>query len=98
MLDLEDKKKQIYYAIDSYWLDATTNQQKFIAAIDDVRSEEASYELLSEQFELGMKNIIELMSGKTNLINARYNKLQSKYMAILNIQLLNFYKGDKIDI
>lgn len=98
MLDLEDKKKQIYYTIDSYWLDATTNQQKFIAAIDDVRSEEASYELLSEQFELGMKNIIELMSGKTNLINARYNKLQSKYMAILNIQLLNFYKGDKIDI
>ena len=45
-----------------------------------------------------MKNIIELMSGKTNLINARDNKLQSKYMAILNIQLLNFYKGDKIDI
>ena len=51
MLDLEDKKKQIYYTIDSYWLDATTNQQKFIAAIDDVRSEEASYELLSEQLE-----------------------------------------------
>lgn len=97
-LDLEDKKKQIYYTIDSYWLDATTNQQKFIAAIDNVKSEEASYELLSEQFRLGMKNIIELMNGKTNLMTAQQNKLQSKYMTILNILLLNFYKGNSIEL
>ena len=95
---MEDKKKQIYYTIDSYWLDATTNQQKFIAAIDNVKSEEASYELLSEQFRLGMKNIIELMNGKTNLMTAQQNKLQSKYMTILNILLLNFYKGNSIDL
>lgn len=59
-----------------------------------MESEQAGYDLVSEQFRLGMKNIIELMTGKNNLLNAQQNRLQSKYMTILNIQILNFYKGE----
>ncbi|MGM9777676.1 MAG: TolC family protein, partial [Prevotella sp.] len=40
---------------------------------------------------LGLKNIVELMTGKTNLLNAQQEKLQSKYMTILDIQMLKFY-------
>ena len=61
-------------------------------------SEQASYDLLSEQFRLGLKNIVELMTGKTNLLNAQQNRLQSKYMTILDIQLLNFYRGETMNI
>lgn len=98
LLDLQDKQKQLYSTVESYWLDANTNQQKFKAAQTAVASEQSSYDLLSEQFRLGLKNIIELMTGKTNLLNAQQNKLQSKYMAILNQQLLKFYKGETLGI
>ena len=98
MLDLQDKKKQLYSTVEGYWLDATTNQQKFKAAIASTESEQASYDLVSEQFRLGMKNIVELMTGKTNLLNAQQNRLQSKYMTILDIQLLNFYKGETMNL
>ena len=57
---------------------------------------QASYDLLSEQFRLGLKNIVELMTGKNNLVTAQQNMLQSKYMTILDIQLLKFYKGEEI--
>ena len=57
---------------------------------------EASYDLLSEQFRLGLKNIVELMTGKDNLVNAQQNMLQSKYMTILDIQLLKFYNGESL--
>lgn len=98
ILDLQDKQKQLYSTIEGYWLDANTNQQKFRAAMASTESEQASYDLLSEQFRLGLKNIVELMTGKTNLLNAQQNRLQSKYMTILDIQLLNFYRGETMNI
>ena len=93
LLDLQDQQKKLYSTIEGYWLDAQTNQQKFRAALLNVESEQQSYALLSEQFQLGLKNIVELMNGKTNLLNAQQNMLQSKYMTILDLQLLKFYKG-----
>ena len=98
MLNLQEEQKQLYSTIEGYWLDATTNQQKFRAAQASVESEQAGYDLVSEQFRLGMKNIVELMTSKTNLLSAQQNRLQSKYMAILDIQLLNFYKGEPINL
>ena len=94
LLDLQDRQKQLYQTIEGYWLDATTNQQKFRAAQTTVDSEQQSYDLLSEQFRLGLKNIIELMTGKDNLLQAQQNRLQAKYMTILNRQLLRFYQGE----
>ena len=94
LLDLQDQQKKLYSTIEGYWLDAQTNQQKFRAALLNVESEQQSYALLSEQFQLGLKNIVELMNGKTNLLNAQQNMLQSKYMTILDLQLLKFYKGE----
>lgn len=98
LLDQQDKQKQLYATIEGYWLDAQTNQQKFRAAQATVESEQQSYDLLSEQFHLGLKNIIELMTGKTTLLQAQQNKLQSKYMTILSQQLLRFYQGETMDI
>ena len=98
LLDLQDKQKQLYSTIEGFWLDAQTNQQKFRAAQLNVESEMQSYNLLSEQFRLGLKNIVELMTGKDKLLQAQQNKLQSKYTTILNQQLLKFYQGEKLKI
>ena len=93
LLALQDQHKQLYQTIENYWLDATTNQQKFRAALATVESERQSYSLLQEQFQLGLTNIIELMNGKDKLLQAEQNCLQSKYMTILNLQMLKFYEG-----
>ena len=95
LLALQDQQKQLYQTIENYWLDATTNQQKFRAALVTVESEQQSYGLLQEQFQLGLKNIIELMNGKDKLLQAEQNCLQAKYMTILNLQMLKFYEGKK---
>ena len=97
-LDLQNNETQLWSTIEGYWIDATTNQQKFRSALVSVESQQASYDLLSEQFSLGLKNIVELMTGKTNLLNAQQEKLQSKYMTILDIQMLNFYGNANADL
>jgi outer membrane protein len=95
LLALQDQQKQLYQTIEGFWLDATTNQQRFKAAMATVESEQQSYSLLQEKFNVGLTNIVELMSGKDKLLVAEQNRLQSKYMTILNQQMLKFYSGYK---
>ena len=97
-LELLDQQKQLYATIEGYWLDAETNQQKFKTALTTVESEQASYDLLEEQFRLGLKNIVELMTGKDRLLSSQQNKLHAKYTTILNRQLLRFYQGEKMTL
>lgn len=97
-LELLDQQKQLYATIEGYWLDAETNKQKFKTALTTVESEQASYDLLEEQFRLGLKNIVELMTGKDRLLSSQQNKLQAKYTTILNRQLLRFYQGEKMTL
>lgn len=92
ILELRDKQTTLYSTVENYWLQAVINQNKFKAAKVSTESAKASYELLSEQFALGLKNIVELMTGKNNLLTAQQNELQSKYIAILNIDMLKFYE------
>ena len=94
LLALQDKQKQLYQTIENYWLDATTNQQRFRAAQATVDSEQLSYSLLQEKFNVGLTNIVELMTGKDRLLQAEQNRLQSKYMTLLNLQMLKFYGGE----
>lgn len=96
LLDLQDKQNTLYSTVENYWLQAVTNQNKFKAAQVSTESAQASYELLSEQFKQGLKNIVELMTGKNNLLQAQQNELQSKYLAILNLNMLEFYKTGEI--
>jgi len=95
-LDLQDQQKTLYTNIQQFWLNAMTNQQKYKAASSSVESAQQTYELLSEQFRLGLKNIVELMTGKDNLLSAQQNQLQSKYLTLYNKQMLNFYQGGDI--
>ena len=97
-LDLQDKKNALSSTIEQYWLNANSGQQNYIAAKTRVKSQEASYELLNEQFQHGLKNTVDVLQGRDNVISAEQDMLQSKYMALLNIQLLKFYTGEKIEL
>lgn len=87
-LDLLDQQKTLFKTIESLWLDANTAQQRYVAATQNLRSTQTSYDLINEQFGLGMKNTVELLTANNSLLSARQEQLQAKYMAILNARLL----------
>lgn len=92
MLDVRDKQTSLYSTIENYWIEAQNNQAKFKSAKASTESAQTSYDLLSEQFKVGLKNIVELQEGKTRLLTAQQNELQSKYMTILDLKMLDFYQ------
>lgn len=96
-LELKDKQTSLYSSIENYWLQAVNNQEKFKAAKIATQSAQTSYEMLSGKFEQKLINIVELMQGRDALLKAQQNELQSKYLAILNIDMLNFYKSGELN-
>lgn len=97
-LNMLDEEKALFKTIEGYWLDANSAQQSYMAANEKLRSTQISYDLISQQFNLGMKNTVELLTGKNNLLAAKQQTLQAKYMAILNALLLRFYQGESIKL
>ena len=97
-LSLQDEKNALSNTIEQYWITASTQQQNFIAAQARVKSQKESYDLLNEQFQNGLKNVVDVLQGRDNLLSAEQAMLQSKYMTLLNMQLLKFYTGEQINL
>lgn len=98
LLNLQDKQKGLYTEIETLWLDALNAQQQYAAAEVKLKSSQTSFDMVSEQFRLGMKNTVELLTEKNNLLSAQQQRVQAKYMAILNRTLLDFYAGKDIEL
>lgn len=97
-LNLINAQKELYSTIESLYLDALNAQQQYVAAETKLKSSQTSFDMVSEQFNLGMKNTVELLTEKNNLLSAQQQHIQAKYMAILNRTLLNFYAGQEIEL
>lgn len=96
-LALELQLQQLRNDIDTYWLNAGNSTSQYSAAKVNVEGMRESYELVSEQFAVGLKDISDLTTGKNNLLQAEQQLLQAKYTNLLNRSLLDFYAGLPFD-
>lgn len=97
-LDLLNAQKNLLQTVEGYYLDATSSQNQYLSALERLKYVEESYGLTEQQFFLGMKNTIEMLTEKNNLLTAQQEVLQSKYMAVMSLQLLNIYQKQPIDV
>ena len=96
--DYSDAVLQLKTKIENYYMDAQTAQQQYRYAKANVEAMQQSYNLVSEQFKLGLKNIVELNTGKNNLLQAQQQLLESKYTALMARALVNYYNGENIKL
>lgn len=97
-LDFAQAEKNAWKIIETLYLDALNNQNSFITAKAKVSSQEISYQLVEEKFNLGLKNTIEILSEQNNLLLAKQEMLQAKYQTMMSKQLMNFYQQKPLEI
>lgn len=97
-LQYQQAEKQIARYVESLYIDAQSAQSNYLAAADKLASIQESYNLLSEQFNVGMKNTVELLSGQNDLLAAQLQLAQSRYQAVISIQLLNILQDKEITV
>jgi outer membrane protein len=96
-LDLTAAQKTLLQTIETLYQNVISAQSNYMAAKDKVKSSETSYSLISDQFNLGMKNTVDLLTAKNTFLTAQQQLLQAKYTAVLNLKLLNFYQNIPIE-
>lgn len=85
--------KELYANVETAYLNAINSQAQYLAAEEKVKSSQESYDVMDEQFQLGLKNTIELLTEKNTLISAQQELLQAKYTALMNREVLDYYQG-----
>ncbi|CCZ80522.1 TolC family protein [Odoribacter laneus] len=97
-LDYLNTQKDLLKTVETVYLDAVSSQDRYRSAMESMNAARQSFALVQEQFNLGMKNTLEMLTEKNNLLIAQQEIIQAKYMAILSQQLLNFYQGKGIQL
>lgn len=97
-LEYLDVQKDLLKTVETVYLDAVSSQNRYKAALESLKASQVSFELTEEQFNLGMKNTVELLTEKNNWLSAQQEMIQAKYMAVLNRLFLNFYQGEEINM
>lgn len=97
-LNYDGVRKDLLKSIETVYQDAVSAQDRYRSATENLKAVQLSFDLISQQFALGMKNTLEMITEKNNYLIAQQEVVQAKYMAILNRQLLNFYQGKEITI
>lgn len=98
--DLDYRQLQIDLSktIESLFVDANNYIAQYNSGKMQVQSAALTEELSTEKFNLGLVNTVELLTAHTNLLSARMQLLQSKYLAILSIKMINFYQHNLITL
>lgn len=92
-LEWTSLQKELLRDVESAYLDATSAQAQYLSAREKEKYARESYELTSEQFRVGVKNTVELITAQNEYSAAQQQVLQAKYLTLLSIELLNIYQG-----
>lgn len=90
----QSARKSVLRDVETTYLDAVSAQAQYISATEKEKYAEQSFSLTSEQFQVGIKNTVELITASNEYLSARVARLQAKYMALLNLKVLDIYQGN----
>lgn len=97
-LDSIDTNDELYNTIANYRLNAYNNQQKYIAGKERVNYNQQNFDAVYTKAQIGTMNIVETLNARAQLLSAKQDMLQSKYLTIFNMEMLDFYAGEEIDL
>lgn len=87
-------EKAILKDVESTYLDAVSYQSQYLSAKEKEKYAQESYNLVSESFSVGKRNTVELLSAQNSLLAAKEELLQTKYMTLLSMAVLDIYQGN----
>jgi len=82
----------------SAYNDAVTAMQRYNAAQKTVQATERALEFSQKRYGAGMLQTIELITNQNNLYRARLDALSAQYEYVFRMKLLEFYKGQGIQL
>lgn len=91
-------RNELSQTIENLYIELDNSRAKYESGLSQLEATSLSSELVDRQFDLGLVNPLELLTAHNNLLNARLELLQSKYLAILSSKTIEYYATTKVSI
>ena len=95
-LDRLSAEKTIYANVETAWQNAVANQAEQKSSKVARDNAKLAYDLARKKYEFGALTTTELAVSRNTYLTTEQAYIQSKYMAVLYTQLLNFYQGKSV--
>lgn len=97
-LDIDKRETELAQTVENWYIDTRSAQSRFEAAKTQLESAMLTDELTNERFNLGYVDAIELMTSHNAYVDARHTLLQAKYMAMLGLKMIGFYRDATVTL
>ncbi len=98
ILSSQNTEKELLSTVETLHQNATSSSKRYISAKEKLKYYNISYALISEQFNEGLKNTVDLMTERKNYLSAQQEVLESKFESLLSLKLLKFYMNEPIEL
>ena len=93
LLQAAGVEKEILEKVETAYLNVISAQSQYVYAKQKLDYALRSYELVSEQFTVGSKNTVELITAQNEYTAAQQSVVLAKYTALMNKNVLDVYQG-----
>ncbi|MFI3305079.1 MAG: TolC family protein [Rikenellaceae bacterium] len=97
-LSYDEESKNLYQTIESLHTNAQNAAAMYIVSKRKLEALEKSLALVTKQYEVGAKDIIDLLTEQSDLRESSQEFVESKYTLIFNLAVLEFYKSGVIKL
>ncbi len=91
-------RNELSQTIENLYIQSRNSRARFESGVSRLEATELTATLVDRQFELGLVNPLELLTAHNNLVSARLEQLQNKYLAILSNKTIEFYNTQEVTI
>lgn len=98
ILALDNVKLSLYKEIQQAHQNATAAQAKFTSTEKALEAAEEAYRYADERYQAGKSTVFELNESQTKLLSSKSEQIQAKYDFLFRAKILDFYRGERIDI
>ncbi len=97
-LELEKSHQQLYKDIQNACSNAQNAYEKYLAAAQNMKAGKESFSYVETKFNVGLLNGTDYIVAKTNLFKSESEYSQAKFQYILQLKILDFYRGIPIKL
>lgn len=97
-LNLSKVKNNLLNEINSAMNSYNAAKAKHDAAMNNVEAQKMSFDYIQKRFDAGVTNSYDFIQSKNNLLQSQSNEIQARYELVFRGLILEYYKGNPINL
>ena len=97
-IQLDKTRQSLYKEIQQAWSNAVAAEAKYRSSTEAATAAEDAFRLVQAKYENGKATITEFNESRNQLLKTRSDRVQATYEYLFQSRLLDFYRGDALQL